>query len=212
MFLPRQFHSLQDEQRTGSGLLESRIESRDEIVHIMLIPDEESRCIGFTVRIADTQYLALPQTPCLALQDQEELPRIAQLTFASLHPTAVETIELLYIQCPLGMQTEGFLELTAFILAKSIDHRIEVAQVIHTIGDPFVGLEPHGTHRIHAETAGQVLLIVIRQAHLIQLLFDLTAYLCRFPFIGSNLRRDPYTTGLGLLRHDDELLPETFAQ
>ena len=59
VFLAGEFHGLEDEESTGAGVVEGVVQGRDEIVQVVLIPDQEGGSVGLSVGVANAEYLAL---------------------------------------------------------------------------------------------------------------------------------------------------------
>ena len=176
-------------------------------MHEHIVPHDECRCQGLAVRVMDTQYLALPEPFGFALQHQQKLTCVRHFAFLGSQTLVVETNEIFHVHRVLGMQTKRFLQLAAFGLTETLDHGIQITQILKAVGSPFACLEAQRTKCIHAQTARQIALLVIDQPHLVQLLGDLTTHFGCLPSVSGHLGRHPDTSDGSIRRHDDVLEP-----
>ena len=163
------------------------------------------------VSVFDCQYLALVAAAEFALKDQKELAGIGDALVLLVHAVSMETVEILGIAPPLGMEGEGLLQLALLVFGKAADDLVQVAEVLNAVGDTLAGAETQRAHGLDTEAAGRILLVVVSKVQLPELLRHPAAHLRHNPLIVSVFPANPDAPYLRLLGHDDIAHPETLA-
>lgn len=163
------------------------------------------------ISVFDCQDFALVAAAEFALKDKKELAGVGDALVLLVHAVGMETVEILGIAPPLGMEGECFLQLALLVFGKAADDLVQVAEVFDAVGNTLAGAETQCAHRFDTEAAGRILLVVVSEVQLPELLRHPAAHLRHNPLIVSVFPANPDASYLRLLGHDDIAHPETLA-
>lgn len=163
------------------------------------------------VSVFDSQDFALVAAAEFALKDKKELAGVGNALMLFVHAVGMETVEILGIAPPLGVERECFLELALLVFGKAADDLVQVAEVLNAVGDTLAGAETQRAHGLDTITGRGVLLVVVSKVQLPELLRHPAADLRHNPLIVSVFPANPDTSDLRLLWHDDIVQPQTSA-